>query len=39
MLTPDTVIIQKPYREPDLANAIQRAIGAGLQAISRDENK
>lgn len=30
MLTPDTVIIQKPYREPDLADAIQRAIGAGL---------
>ena len=29
-LRPGTVIIQKPYREPDLANAIQRAIGAGL---------
>jgi two-component system, response regulator PdtaR len=29
-LRPGTVIIQKPYREPDLANAIQRAIGARL---------
>jgi len=29
MLTPDTVIIRKPYREPDLVNAIQLAIGAG----------
>jgi CheY-like chemotaxis protein len=28
-LTPGTVIIRKPYREPDLAQAIQRAIGAG----------
>jgi CheY-like chemotaxis protein len=28
-LRPGTVIIQKPYREPDLARAIQRAIGAG----------
>ena len=27
-LTPGTVIIQKPYREPELAQAIQRAIGA-----------
>jgi len=26
-LTPGTVIIQKPYRELDLAQAIQRAIG------------
>ena len=26
-LRPDTVIIQKPYREHDLARAIQRAIG------------
>ena len=29
-LRPGTVIIRKPYREPDLAQAIQRAIGAGL---------
>jgi FixJ family two-component response regulator len=28
-LTPGTVIIQKPYREPELARAIRRAIGAG----------
>jgi CheY-like chemotaxis protein len=28
-LTPGTVIIQKPYREPELAQAIQRAISAG----------
>jgi FixJ family two-component response regulator len=28
-LTPGTMILQKPYREPELARAIQRAIGAG----------
>jgi CheY-like chemotaxis protein len=25
---PDAVVIQKPFREPDLARAIQRALGA-----------
>jgi two-component system, response regulator PdtaR len=29
-LRPGTVIIQKPYRETDLANAMRRAIGAEL---------
>ena len=29
VLRPGAVIIRKPYREPDLAQAIQRAIGAG----------
>jgi hypothetical protein len=28
------MIIQKPYREPDLAEAIQRAIGAEMQTRS-----
>jgi DNA-binding response OmpR family regulator len=27
-LRPDAVVIQKPFREPDLARAIQRALGA-----------
>lgn len=27
MLRPDSIIVQKPYRETELANAIKRAIG------------
>ena len=34
-LRPGTVVIQKPYREPDLAQAIQRAIGVGASSKLR----
>lgn len=33
-LRPDAVMIQKPYRESDLASAIQRALSAGKPAAS-----